>query len=408
MVRVMKSPNMMSTMGRSPVIAAPTASPVNPASEIGVSSTRSLPNSSTRPESTLKGAPASATSSPRMQTVGSRRISSASASRIACPKVSSRSVVSGIDILFHLIDTWIGRGNRELHGFPHFGLKLTVPAIERPGIGQFLFDQPIPQIENRIPLTLPGLLFLLRAIVFAVDITHVMPVVPVCVAEQERGAVTATGALNQPLRDVIDSAHVLTVHGGGFQAEGSRPRQDVARRRFAVVRVFRVEIVLANVDHGKFEKLSKVHHLVQNALSQSTFSEEADRHLARAQTLGGKCCSGRDAGTPAHNRVGAQVAGRRVCNVHGASLALAVPGFFPQQFGEHSVGGGAFRQTMSMAAMRAGDVVGPMQRLADPDRDGYFPNIKVGKTRHQGAGVEFVDLGFKQTDSQHLAVHPEP
>src|SRR5579859_3444771 len=69
MVKVTKSPNMMSTTGRIPVMAAPTASPVNPASEIGVSTTRSLPNSSSNPESTLKGVPASATSSPMMQTV---------------------------------------------------------------------------------------------------------------------------------------------------------------------------------------------------------------------------------------------------------------------------------------------------------------------------------------------------
>ena len=37
-----KSPNMMSTTGRSPVIAAPTPMPVNPGSEIGVSITRCL------------------------------------------------------------------------------------------------------------------------------------------------------------------------------------------------------------------------------------------------------------------------------------------------------------------------------------------------------------------------------
>ena len=53
----MKSPNMMSTTGRKPVMAAPTARPVKPASEIGVSMTRSLPNSSTRPFTTLNGVP---------------------------------------------------------------------------------------------------------------------------------------------------------------------------------------------------------------------------------------------------------------------------------------------------------------------------------------------------------------
>ena len=90
MTRVRKSPNMMSTTGRMPVIAAPTASPVMPASEIGESITRSGPNSATRPDSTLNGVPASATSSPITNTRSSRRSSSASASLTAWPNVSSR------------------------------------------------------------------------------------------------------------------------------------------------------------------------------------------------------------------------------------------------------------------------------------------------------------------------------
>ena len=90
MTSVRKSPNMMSTTGRMPVIAAPTASPVIPASEIGESRMRSGPNSSTRPESTLNGVPASAMSSPMMNTRSSRRSSSASASLTAWPSVSSR------------------------------------------------------------------------------------------------------------------------------------------------------------------------------------------------------------------------------------------------------------------------------------------------------------------------------
>ena len=62
-----------------------------PASEIGESITRFVPNSFARPESTLNGVPASATSSPMMKTVGSRRISSANASLMAWPKVISRT-----------------------------------------------------------------------------------------------------------------------------------------------------------------------------------------------------------------------------------------------------------------------------------------------------------------------------
>src|SRR5256885_12476771 len=94
---------MMSTTGRNPVIAAPTPIPVKPASEIGVSITLSAPNSSTRPDNTLNGVPASATSSPKMHTRESRRISSASASRTACANVSSLVATSGINVLVHLV-----------------------------------------------------------------------------------------------------------------------------------------------------------------------------------------------------------------------------------------------------------------------------------------------------------------
>src|SRR5687767_2777532 len=81
---------MISTTGRIPVIAAPTPIPLMPASEIGESITRWVPNSATSPDSTLNGVPASATSSPMINTVGSRRISSDSASLIAWLKVISR------------------------------------------------------------------------------------------------------------------------------------------------------------------------------------------------------------------------------------------------------------------------------------------------------------------------------
>src|SRR6267378_4699229 len=224
----MKSPNIMSTTGRNPVIAAPTASPVKPASEMGVSRTRSLPNSSTRPESTLKGVPASATSSPMMQTLASRRISSASASRIACAKVSSRSVAaSGIDVLLYFVDTRVGRGDGEVHGLLHFRFQFVVPAIELDGVGEFLFDQPIPQIEDGIPLCLPGLLFLFRAIVFAVDIADMVAVVAVGAAEKKRRAPTVARAINQTLRDAVHCPDVLSIHAGRFHAKCLGAHQNV-------------------------------------------------------------------------------------------------------------------------------------------------------------------------------------
>src|ERR1035441_2875418 len=194
MVSVMKSPNMMSTTGRMPVMAAPTASPVKPASEMGVSRTRWVPNSSTRPESTLKGVPASATSSPRMQTVGSRRISSASASRMAWANVSSRT--SGIDVLIHLVRRWIRRRHRKFHGLLHFGLDFRMPAIEQLRAGEFLRDYPCAQIGDGVPLGLPRLLFQFGAVILAVDVAYVVAVIAIRVAEQERRAAATARVLH--------------------------------------------------------------------------------------------------------------------------------------------------------------------------------------------------------------------
>src|SRR5207302_1343160 len=174
MVRVMKSPNIMSTTGRKPVIAAPTPIPVKPASEMGVSTTRPEPNSSTSPERTLNGVPASATSSPKMHTRESRRISSANASRTACANVSSRS---GINVLLHLVDTGIRSGNRELYRRLHLQSSLGRNLFHRSGVGIALAQQPLREHRDGVAVGLPNLLFLLRAIVFAVDVAHVMAAV---------------------------------------------------------------------------------------------------------------------------------------------------------------------------------------------------------------------------------------
>src|SRR6266849_5181061 len=134
---------MMSTTGRSPVIAAPTLMPVNPASEIGVSITRSAPNSSTSPDNTLNGVPASATSSPKMHTRLSRRISSASASRTACANVNSLVATSGINVLVHLVYSRVRRGNRKLHRRLHFRPHSFVDFLHLRLIRNLLLDQPL-------------------------------------------------------------------------------------------------------------------------------------------------------------------------------------------------------------------------------------------------------------------------
>src|SRR3989304_3459014 len=146
----MKSPNMISTTGRRPVIATPTPRPVMPASEMGESITRSGPNSSTKPDRTLKGVPASATSSPTMNTRGSRRISSASASRMASAKVSSRPLASGIDVLSDLAHIRICGVDGELRRRLDLHLHVGVNAIEHGLVGELLADQKFGEFLQRI------------------------------------------------------------------------------------------------------------------------------------------------------------------------------------------------------------------------------------------------------------------
>src|ERR1035438_1531050 len=208
MVRVTKSPNIMSTTGRIPVMAAPTARPVNPASEIGVSSTRSLPNSSSKPDRTLKGVPASATSSPMMQTVLSRRISSANASRIACANVNSRPPASGIHVLVHFANGRIRCRYGEVDRLLHFGLEFSLNMIEHRQISKLFANQPLAMVRYGIAVRSPFLLFLLGAVILAIDVADVVSVVTIGVTEQKTGTIAAAGSLHKSLCSGMNRAHV--------------------------------------------------------------------------------------------------------------------------------------------------------------------------------------------------------
>src|SRR6478672_934041 len=177
-------------------MAAPTPIPVIPASEIGESITRSGPNSSTRPRSTLNGVPASATSSPITKTEGSRRSSSRSASLMAWPNVSSRTppvdsgarATLGVDMHPDLLVGGERRGKREGHAVLD-GLadaRLDLRELVLPG--DALLAQPAAVAQDRIALVAPARLLLARAVVRPIDVSDVVSVRAVGLADQERRA----------------------------------------------------------------------------------------------------------------------------------------------------------------------------------------------------------------------------
>src|SRR6202035_5664060 len=107
--------------------------------------------------------------------------SSASASRMASPNVNSRTptTASGIHVLRHFIDARIRSGQRELHAFVDLGLHFGVNLIE------ILASEMIGQQLYGIAVGLPLQLLLLRSIIFAADIAHVVAHVAISVDEQE-------------------------------------------------------------------------------------------------------------------------------------------------------------------------------------------------------------------------------
>src|SRR5712692_9491158 len=409
---VRKSPNMMSTTGRMPVIAAPTASPVMPASEIGESSTRSGPNSSTSPDMTLNGVPASATSSPTMKTRSSRRSSSASASLTACAIVISRVVAGastlGVDIVRHLARIREGRVEREPDALLDLGARLVLDRLQADVVGQPVLEQPAAQPRKGVALAPPEGLLVLRAVVRPIDVADVVAVVAIGVAEQERRALASPRPLDEAGRDRVDGADVLAVDVDRVDAERARPLEDLAGLRLRVVRVLVVEIGLAGVDHRQRPEGGHVHHLVEQPLAERALAEEADGDLVGAAALRREGGAGGDPGRAAHDRVRAEVAVRVVGDVHRAALALAVAGLLAEQLGEHPGDVGALGQAVAVAAVGARDVVVLAQRRAHAHGDGLLSDVEVGEARHPGAAVELVHLFLEQPDRRHPAVHVEP
>src|SRR5438477_8996640 len=390
---------MMSTIGRSPVIAAPTPRPVMPASEIGESSTRSGPNSSTSPDSTLNGVPASATSSPITKTAGSRRSSSASASLIACAKVSSRVATAlGVDIVRHLAGIGKRRLERDRDAALDLAAHLVLDRLQAVLLGDPGLEQPVAEAGGRVALVAPELLLVLGPVVRAVDVADVVAVVAVRVALQERRPLATARTLDQALHQRVHRAHVLPVDVQRVDPERTRPVEHVAGRRLEVMRVLVVEVVLADVEDRQHPQGRHVHDLVQDPLSQRSLADEADGNLVGATALRREGGAGGDPGRAGNDRVRAEVAVRVVGDVHRTALALAVAGLLAEQLGEHPVNLGALREAVSVAAVRRGDVVVPPERGADADRNALLAGVQMSEPRHLRAPIQVVHLLLEQAD----------
>src|SRR5882724_3888778 len=142
MAGVTKSENCISGTGRSPCIAAPMAELMITPSASGVSITRSAPNSSCNPLVALKTPPITPTSSPRMNTRSSRRISSAKALVIASIYVES-AIGRGSLSLF-------AAGRRRCAARPCLAVQFAVADAERIHMVQRLFRFGIRRVLGKL------------------------------------------------------------------------------------------------------------------------------------------------------------------------------------------------------------------------------------------------------------------
>src|SRR5215207_2812733 len=148
-----KPSNCISAIGRHPAIARPTQIPAIPASAIGVSNTRSRPNSACRPSVTRKTPPSAPTSSPNTSVRGSAasasRSAEFSAATIVCSAIAEELLTLaeqrrrrvGERVVEHLGHRWLAERGELGADLGHPGLRLLVaPAdegvVDRTGVQQ--------------------------------------------------------------------------------------------------------------------------------------------------------------------------------------------------------------------------------------------------------------------------------
>src|SRR6266851_1553145 len=309
-----------------------------------------------------------------------------------------------VNVLVDLLQLRERSVERELHPLLDLALHVHLDAVEDRLLGELLLHEARGQGQERVAVGRPVPLLVLGA-VLAVDVAHVVAVVAIGLALEERGPLAAARALHQSLHGGVHRLHVLAVDALGVDAHRAGPQQDLARDRLGGGGVLEVKVVLADVDDGQLPERGHVHGLVEQALPQRAVAEEAHRDLAALAHLGGERGAGGDARGAAHDGVGAEIAGLGIGDVHRPALAAAVARLLAEQLGEHPAHRGALGQAMAVAAVGARDEVVALERLADADRDRLLADIEMGQAGHLRALVELVHLLLEGADLGHLAVH---
>src|ERR1044072_2295096 len=94
--------------------------------------------------------------------------------------------------------------------------------------------------------------------------------------------------------------------------------------------------------------------------------------------------------------------------MHRSAFAAAIPCSLTQEYRKHLVRLSSLGNTMAVAAMSAGNVIGLAQCFAHTHSDRFLADVKMGEARHLGAEIELVDLLLEKPDFNHLAIKMQP
>src|SRR5579884_1128077 len=104
--------------------------------------------------------------------------------------------VLSVDILFHLAWVWIWSIQRKLlTGFDLFSHSL-LDLLKRTCVGHSLLNQPVREQFQRIAFRLPTLFLFFRTIVGPLDVTHMMSMIAVRIAQQKSRPLAPASTLN--------------------------------------------------------------------------------------------------------------------------------------------------------------------------------------------------------------------
>src|SRR5690242_4484122 len=336
----MKSENWISSTGRMPVSAAPTAAPASPSSLMGVSITRSGPKRFRRSPDTPKAPPYTPTSSPNRNTRGSASIACASASRIASAYDSSfvsatgRAASSiGIDVSRQLRRIRIGARLREFERlvdltsrclFNGRELRCFHTALRH----QFGFEEP-----DGIALA-PGIDFVLGTVEIAIALRMAAPAIRL--ALDERWPVAGPRATNGLGRGGSYDRQIVAVDRDSGHCVRACSIGDV-RYRHGERDVHRhaVFVVLADENDRQLPDRRHVECFVKSPLVGSAVAEEHHAHTILLLHLDAHADADGDRQPAPDDAVGAEIAALHVGDVHRAAATMAIAVLLAEELCEH-------------------------------------------------------------------------